>query len=471
MRFVVKHESRTPLSDQVEEGLRSRLHGPELRAGTRLPSIRQLALDLGVSRNTVIEAYDRLVAQGLVRSRQGSGYFVGAQSAGVRNTTGVSNPQDAEDVTDALWHLFSEQDDSVKLGCGWLPESWREADDMAYAIRQVTRSDRQSLFDYSTPLGGTGLRAGLQRRLHAVGIESAMSQILLTTGASHALDLLIRLLLRPGDLVFVESPGYYNLFGLLKLQGVHMVGVPRTPNGPDTEELERLLATHRPKLFFVNGIFQNPTGTVISASVAHRVLQLADRFDFRVVEDDIYADFQTEATVRLAALDQMRRVIYIGSFSKSLSCSLRVGFIVASVDLIRRLVDVKMLTSIASSRFAEEVLTVMFENGSYHKVVQRLRRRLDRQVADSLRLVESSGWQVYTHPIGGMFLWVRRPEVEDASLLVESAARRGVRLSVGAVFTPDMTPSPWLRINVAYVDEPRAQAFLTNPLASEQSAA
>lgn len=298
-----------------------------------------------------------------------------------------------------------------------------------------------------------------------------MSQILLTTGASHALDLLIRLLLRPGDLVFVESPGYYNLFGLLKLQGVHMVGVPRTPNGPDTEELERLLATHRPKLFFVNGIFQNPTGTVISASVAHRVLQLADRFDFRVVEDDIYADFQTEATVRLAALDQMRRVIYIGSFSKSLSCSLRVGFIVASVDLIRRLVDVKMLTSIASSRFAEEVLTVMFENGSYHKIVQRLRRRLDRQVADSLRLVESSGWQVYAHPVGGMFLWVRRPEVEDASLLVELAARRGVRLSVGAVFTPDMTPSPWLRINVAYVDEPRAQAFLANPLASAQLAA
>lgn len=460
MKFEILHESNKPLADQVEEGVRSRIGGRELSGGSRLPSIRQLASDLGVSRNTVIEAYDRLVAKGLVRSRQGSGYFIEDQAARFA-ISGMA----AENVADQLWHLFRDDGDHVKLGCGWIPESWRDVGELTYAIRQVARQDSVALFDYSTPLGCLGLRTILCRRLYALGIEVPASQIVLTTGASHALDLLIRLLLRPGDTVLVEAPGYYNLFGALKLHGIQMVGIPRTTQGPDVEAMERLLATHQPKLFFLNGVFQNPTGTTVSAATAHRILQLAERFDFRIVEDDIYADFQSDLTVRLSALDQLRRVIYVGSFSKSLSCSLRVGFIAAAPELIKKLVDVKMLTSIASSRFAEEVITEMLENGSYRKLVERLRRRLERQLADTYRFVEEAGWKVFCRPSGGMFLWARLPTVTDATELVTYAAEGGVKLSPGSVFTPDMSVSPWLRINVTYVDDPRARAFLKAPIA------
>jgi len=454
---------KLPLATQVEQSLRRRIEHGDLQPGAKLPSIRGLAEDLSVSRNTVIEAYDRLTAQGLVRSRQGAGYFVEEAVQRTAARGGSSNPKDAKDVAGEIWHLFSESGDTVKLGCGWLPEEWRDAEDTGYAVRQVARMERSALFNYSTPLGSARLRESLRRRLAGLGIAVEPTQILLTTGASHALDLLIRYLLRPGDVVLVESPGYYNLFGLLKLQGIKMVGVPRTEQGPDIEALERLLAEHRPKLFFVNGVLHNPTGTTVSAATSHRLLQLAERHDFLIVEDDIYADFQSEQSVRLAALDQLRRAIYLGSFSKTLSCSLRVGFIATTHPTISALVDIKMFTSIASSRFAEEVAATMMENGSYRKLVERLRRRLDRQLVTTLRLMESAHWQIFARPTEGMFVWARRADVPDSSQLVRVAAKRGVSLSPGAVFTPDLAECPWLRINVSHATDKRATAFLMRP--------
>ncbi|MGM9516304.1 PLP-dependent aminotransferase family protein [Roseateles sp. DB2] len=463
MKIDILRHSDVSLADQVERQIRSAIGAGRWTAGTRLPSIRLLAGDLGVSRNTVIEAYERLIAQGVARSRPGSGYFV-EDSRARGHTPGLANPTDAGDVTDELWHLFSDKSDSVKLGCGWLDESWREDEGMAYAIRQIVRCDRASLFDYGSPLGASGLRAALSRRLGTLNIAAPAQQILLTSSASHALDLIIRLTLRPGDTVLVENPGYYNLFGLLKLQGIHMIGVPRTVNGPDIEVLERLLSLHKPKLFFVNSVFQNPTGTSISTATAHRVLQLAEKHDFRVIEDDIYADFESASAVRMSALDQLRRVIYVGSFSKSLSCSLRVGFIAAAPQHIKALVDVKMLTSITSSRFGEQVLTAMIESGSYRKLVDRLRRRLEARLAQTCQMMSGVGWQLFDRPPGGMFVWARWPGICDGTELVKNAAARGVKLSNGSAFTPDALVSPWLRINVTYAEDPRAKAFLEAPV-------
>ncbi|MFZ6654038.1 PLP-dependent aminotransferase family protein [Undibacterium sp. TJN19] len=453
-----------PLVVQIEKDMRLRIARGELGAAGRLPSIRQLADELGVSRNTVIEVYERLRAVGLIRARQGSGYYAqDAARGGQGGQGGSSNPHNAEDVTDKLWHLFGESPDTIKLGCGWLPANWREPDETAAAIRHVTRRDAQALSDYSTPLGSPTLRELLQQRLDGLGISAAPSQIMLTTGASHALDLLIRYLLKPGDTVLVESPGYYNLFGLLKLQGIHMVEIRRTAQGPDLDVLERALAKHRPKAFFINSVFQNPTGTSLSPATAHRILQMAERHDFSIIEDDIYADMQSDASLRLATLDQFNRVIYVGSFSKTLSCSLRVGYIVATPALIRNLVNVKMLTSITASRFAEEVVATMLENGSYRKLAERLARRLEGQQIAVQKLMHKAGWDIFGKPVGGMFVWARRPGVEDSATLVDAAARRGISMSAGSIFIASMPTCPWVRINVSYASEAGALAYLARP--------
>ncbi|WP_026950033.1 PLP-dependent aminotransferase family protein [Alloalcanivorax xenomutans] len=461
MKLDMDPDSGLPIALQIEDGIRHWIVRNGAGGGSRLPSIRRLSSELHVSRNAAIEAYERLVAQGLVRSKPGSGFYV---ADGAARMLAGTEPVSEEEVADDRWSLFQSDSSTLKLGCGWLPGSWLEVEDLSYAIRQVTRQDSAGILDYSTPLGTPELRSLIRERLRLLGIDAGTQQILLTGGGSHALDLLVRLLLKPGDTVFVESPGYYNLLGLLKLQQVQVVGVPRLAGGPDPERMAHLLKTHKPKLFFTNSVFQNPTGTTLAPTFAHRILQLAEQHDFQIVEDDIYADFQHEPTLRLAALDGLRRVIYLGSFSKSLSSSLRVGFIAAAPARIKPLVDIKMLTSISASRFSEQVVMTMLHNGAYRKLVERLRTRLSAQMVTALNLVRSAGWEVHSEPAGGMFIWARYPGVADSQKLVDLARQSGVSLSPGHLFLPGETASPWLRLNVAYTRDRRAIRFLNDPL-------
>jgi DNA-binding transcriptional MocR family regulator len=399
-----------------------------------------------------------MVAAGLVRSRPGSGFYVADSAAGL-----VSQPEATsglEEVTNGLWGLFSANEHTLKLGCGWLPSHWREGDDLTHAIRQVARKSRSGIFEYSTPQGPEELRGLIQERLRPLSITANAEQIVMTGGGSHSLDLLVRMLLEPGDVVFVESPGYYNLFGLLHLQHIRVIGVPRLADGPDIERLETLLAQYQPKLFYINSVFHNPTGSTLTPAVAHRVLQLAEQHDFQIIEDDIYADFQHAPTTRLAALDGLNRVFYLGSFSKSLSSSLRVGFIASPPSLVQRLVDIKMLTSISASRFAEQVVTTMLQNGSYRKLTERLRTKLANQMALALGILKKANWEVYTEPTGGMFVWAKPPTAITPEALSELADRCEVMLSPGHLFFADHQPTPWLRLNVAYMQDPRAKAFI-----------
>ena len=170
-----------------------------------------------------------------------------------------------------------------------------------------------------------------------------------------------------------------------------------------------MLVEHSPRVLFTNSLYHNPTGTSLTPKVAYRLLELAREHDLRIVEDDIYADFQDGPATRLATLDSEQRVIYMASFSKTLSSSLRVGYLVADAALIGRLAELKMVTGIGTSRFAEQVVGQMLANGSYRKSVQRLRVRLGQHMAKLLGQLEAFGWEVFCEPYGGMFVWVRSP--------------------------------------------------------------
>ncbi|WP_030140734.1 PLP-dependent aminotransferase family protein [Pseudomonas fluorescens] len=422
-------------------------HG--IRPGARMPSIRQLATENGLSLSSVIKAYDQLVASGVLESRHGSGFFVAQQMP----------VAPAPEIDDAVgWRLFDNESTQLKLGCGWLPDAWRDDTDLGQAIRQVVRSDNQALFNYSTPLGSAHLRLHIQKRLGLIDIHVDPLQILTTQGASHGLDLLVRTLLKPGDLVLVESPGYYNLFNLLKLHGVKTLAVPRTAQGPDIASLERLLGVHKPAYFFINSMYQNPTGTSLAPSVAYRLLQLATLHDFRLIEDDIYADFQNGPTSRLASLDALDRVTYLASFSKTLSSSLRIGYVVAQPEVIKRLAEVKMVTGIGCSLLAENVVATLLANGAYRKLLQRLRVRLNKQMASTLRLLDPAHWELFAEPSGGLFVWAR-PRHVPAERVRQIAEQLQIQLSQGSTFLPEGQACDWLRLNVAFTQDVRAQAF------------
>ena len=250
------------------------------------------------------------------------------------------------------------------------------------------------------------------------------------------------------------------MFGNLRLQGIQMLAVPRNPDGPDLATLEKLAAAHRPKVYFTQSVMQNPTGTDMSPHVAFRVLQSAEKHDFMVVEDDIFCDLQVKPTPRLATLDQLKRVIYARSFSKTLSGSLRVGFVAGQQSLINELAEIKMLTSITSSQFIERLVFLMLVDGHYRKYLGRLHERLGEVRLNVIRAFERIGLDLFTEPLDGMFVWGRLPGVEDSLKLAEAARRDGIMLAPGVVFRPHLERSPWMRFNVAVCEDRRVQAWL-----------
>lgn len=452
MELRIDRQALVPVVQQIVDGMTEWVAQSGVAPATRLPSVRQIARGNLLSQSCVTEACERLVAQGILASCQGTGFMVAASP---KTLCGQGEGE-------AGCNGFYGAAGGLKLGGGGLPESWRESDDLSYAIREVARTDMASLFNYSSAAGLLALREQIVKRLKIFNIDAPAEQLLTTAGASHALDLIVRTLLQAGDCVVVETPGYAPLFNLLRLNGVNMIEVRRTPTGPDLDALERLLGEFRPVAMFINSHHHNPTGTSLTAAAAQQVLYLCRLHDVRLIEDDVYADLHSGNGTRLAALDE--RVIYIGSFSKTLSSSLRVGFVLAEPEVIARLAQVKMISSMGASRFSEAVVASLMASGAYRKLVQRQRQRLNTDRTAALQLLEDADWEVFGKPTGGLFIWARAPQTDDVRLC-RQAQRSGVLLSASSVFSPSGESSDWQRINVAHACDPRARQFFRNTCA------
>lgn len=451
MELRIDRQAMVPVVQQIVDGMIDWIARNGVPPSTRLPSVRQIARCNLLNQSCVVQACERLVAQGILASRPGTGFMVAAlPGAGSRRL------EPATIASTVAGPGRGGLPGKLNLGGGGLPESWRESDDLSYAIGQVARTDMSSLFSYSSPLGLPALREQIVKRLRLVNVQADAELILTTGGATHALDLIVRTLLKAGDSVVVESPGYAPLFDLLRLHGVHLLEVRRTPNGPDTDALASLLEQFQPVAVFINSHHQNPTGSCLSLAVAQQVLKLCKAFDVRLIEDDVYADLHNGNGTRLAALDD--RVIYVGSFSKTLSSSLRVGFLLADQELINRLARVKMICSLGTSSFNEAVLASLLASGAYRKLVSRQRQRLNIDRAAALQALEDADWEVFGKPCGGLFIWARAP-VTDPVRLRRQAHGSDVSLAMAQTFSPSGETSDWQRINVAYACDPRARQF------------
>jgi DNA-binding transcriptional MocR family regulator len=302
--LTIDHESPLSLAEQIVAGVRQRVDDRILRSGMRLPPIRTMASALGVSRFTVVDAYDRLVASGLVGSRRGSGFYVRGGAAALAAPPAASERvfERAFDNAAVMRESLADDPQHVKVGAGWLPPGWLDDAGVRRPLRALTRVADLRLTQYGPPQGYAPLRRQLQIRLDAFGISAPPEQILLTAGATQALDIVARTLLRPGDCALVDDPGYWNLFAALRLLGVRLIGVPRGYDGPDVNAIEALLIEHRPKVFITQSILQNPTSGSIAPTVAHRLLELAARHDLLIVEDDVYADLDPGSSGHAARL-------------------------------------------------------------------------------------------------------------------------------------------------------------------------
>ncbi len=446
--------------------IRNKIAGRSIGPGDRLPSIRSFAATMGVSPTTVVEAYDRLAAEGLIRALRGSGFYVSTTALPPLKLAETESPRAR--AVDPFWvsRQSLDSDDAVlKPGCGWLPSDWMPNDALRQAIRRLARTDDNLLAYYGSTRGSLPLRRLLLARFAEEGIQAAPDEVMLTSTGTQSLDLICRFLLRPGDTVMIDDPCYFNFQALLKAHQVKIVGVPYTPTGPDLTAFEALLNAERPRVYLTNSALHNPTGATLPPQTAHRLLNAAAQHDMIIIEDDIFTDFEPEPSVRLAALDGFNRVIRIGSFSKTLSASIRCGYIAAQRDWIDGLVDLQVATNFGGpSPVAAELITHVLAGGSYRKHMEELRRKLARARREVVDRLHRLGIEPWLLPRGGFYLWCQLPDGLDATHVAQAALAEGIVLAPGNVFSVSQGASDFMRFNVAHTLDPRIERTLAEIL-------
>jgi len=402
-----------------------------------------------VSKSTVVEAYDRLAAEGIIHSRRGSGFYVAAPLAPL-SLAEIGPKLDRE--IDPFWISRQSLDAGeafLKPGCGWLPASWMPDEGIRRALRAIARTDNSNLTDYGTPLGLPVLREMLARRMMERGIEALPEQIILTESGTQAIDLLCRFLIEPGDAVIVDDPCYFNFHALLRAHRATVIGVPYTPSGPDIEHFTQAVGEHRPRLYITNSALHNPTGAVLSPVTAHRLLKVAEQAGLTIIEDDIFADFEMAPAPRLAAFDGLERVVHIGSFSKTISAAIRCGFIAAPRAWVDDLVDLKIATSFGGGPLSADLVLALLKDGSYRKHMESLRQRLAQAMEKTIARLEAIGIKPWIRPQAGIFLWCRLPDGLDAAMIARRALAENVVLAPGNAFSLSQSAGGFLRFNVA----------------------
>jgi DNA-binding transcriptional MocR family regulator len=450
--LTIDRQSSRTLVEQIVESVNGAIERRTLRVGDALPSVRALAATHTLSAFTVAEAYQRLVTAGRLRARRGSAYRV----ADVRPAMPTSSPVWSAPSLNAAWLLsdvFADHSVPTKSGCGWIPGEWINESGLQHALRALSRVPGPRFGGYGHPYGMASLREQIATSLRRISVPAETSNILLTQGATQALDLVVRTLLRPGDTVIVEDPCYCNLLQILQLAGLKVIGVARTADGHDFEQLARVLKESRPKAMFINTVLQNPSGSSLSMANAQHVLEMVARDDVWVIEDDIYRELAPPEAPCLAAIEGLKRVIYISGFSKTITPTLRVGYVAAHAEVLADLARTKMAVGLTSSEVTERIVSNVLSEGHYERHLDFLKNKLQAAHTHVVEKMQSLDMEIFQQPGAGLFLWARLPiAAEQSAEVATRALKKGIWLAPGSYFHPGDRRSNWFRFNVATSD-------------------
>ena len=466
MWIPLDRDSPVPLYQQIQRFLQEQIHSGALLPQARLPASRELSASLGVSRVTVTNAYAELEAEGLVCSRPGSGTFVAPLLAELPESSSehLSNddwPMWQQELLNRAWlvpqwELDQFRDaatcsDSISFGEGLGATELFPVDDFRKALQTVLRRDGSEALGYGDRAGYPPLRATIAQIMTSQGIPTHPDHVLVTSGSHQALAMVAWLLLRPGDVVLVESPTYAGAIDLFRATKVRLLGIPVDEQGMQVEQVEDALRTARPRLVYTIPNFHNPTGVCLSRTRRHRLVALANRYDVPILEDDFAGDLRYEGRTRpaLRTLDAKGDVIYVSTFSKVLMPALRVGFLIAAGPVFERLLAYKRFSDLATSnlmqRALEAYITVGRHKAHLRRACREYRLRRDAMLAALTRHVPAEARWI--SPQGGLFLWLQLPNGLSANDLYRTAVEGGVSFAPGSLFFPGQREQSYLRLN------------------------
>ena len=426
-----------PLHVQIADSLRGRFERGDFHPADHLPTTRDLARDLGVSRSTVVRAYEQLTREGWIEGHVGMGTLVRAKSS----TETRATPNWDLLLTDRVRDQNLEYADVLRMlsrtdllsFAGGLPSpEFYPGEPLQQIAGEVLRQQGPRLLQWCPVDGYPPLRSWIAER-----IESTPENVLVLSGSTQGLHLIAQAFIDPGDVVLVESPTYAGALRSFRAAGARIVSVPSGPDGIDLEELETTLQRVRPKFLYVIPTYHNPTGSSLTVEKRRRLLTLAARYGLPVVEDDAYSALRYDGPryPSLRSLDENGLVIYVSTFSKAIFPGLRVGWLVAPADLVRRLSGLRNLIDLFTNSLTQATLYEFCKRGLLEAHLQHVRpiyeERRDAMAAALRRYGPGISFDV---PHGGLFIWARLPRGIDSRRLLEESINLGLGFMVGPLF-------------------------------------
>jgi DNA-binding transcriptional MocR family regulator len=458
----LEKQSPVPLFKQIVQHLTGLMDEGRLQPGDRLPPTRELGATLGVHRSTVVRAYEEIRALGYLESRAGSFTTVRRRLplAGIPEGSGQEAYPWAEALPEPILtpkQTQSEVRDIIDFSRLAADPSLTPQEDLRGCMRRAMIRHGQQAFDYNEPMGWRPLREILARHLVQHGIAAGADQIAIVGGAQHGLDLIMRLMLKPGDGVVVEAPTYGLAHPLLRLHGARVLEVPMTAQGMDLEALARVLAGKtRPRLIYTMPTFHNPTG--ITTDQAHReaLFRLCQDAGVPIIEDGFEEELKYfgRAVLPLKSMDRSGLVLYVGSFSKVVFPGLRVGWVAAPEEVVERLAALHQITSLGGGTLNQAAAALFARDGGLDRHLRKVHRvyrgRMEVLLAGlNENLGEGATWTV---PAGGYTLWLELPGDDEATWM-KRMAEEGVLLAPGSQFFAGKTGEARFRVSIACADE------------------
>jgi DNA-binding transcriptional MocR family regulator len=453
--ITLDRTNTTPLFRQIEGVLAAAIASGELHAGTRLPSEREMAEHLGVSRTTAMNAYRELESRGLVRGQVGRGTFVSASGHQERDAPFAWQGKvalGAQRTLDPTMRglVRAETPDTISFAAGSPALDRFPVEHFRDLVSRAMVQETSAAIGLGPTEGQPRLRAELARR---AGVRP--EQVLVVTGSQQGLDLIARCLLDPGDTVIMDRPGYLGAIQTFRAAGVHVIGwdIARA----DPEELEDLLQRYRPKLLYTNPTYHNPTGRTVPLAVRQELLTLAARYRLPVIEDEPYRElgFGSAPPPTLLELDEHGLVIHLGTFSKTLAAGLRLGWLVAPEAVIDQLALVKQRCDLFGAGAFQLAVAEMLARGSYDAHLHALRAEHARRYAAMVMALErrlprhTFSWA----PVdGGLYLWVHAGPGADTRYLAQRALDAGVGVVSGEPFYPE--GAGWHELRLCFARNP-----------------
>jgi DNA-binding transcriptional MocR family regulator len=461
----LQRDADTSINAQLVELIEEAIARGDLRPGDKLPTTRAVADEAGLNHLTVVRAYRRLAQEGYVTATRGRGTFVrqvppvGGSADGRWQHAVLPEARRSyvNQVVADTWQPLSDED-HVNLATGWASPELHPVAELARMSSELFAEAGAAALMYGDADGVWPLRQELARRGAAAGFAGDPDEILVTTGARQAIDLVCRAILRPGDVAVSESPTFIGALASMQNTGARVLGVPYDDRGIDVEALEAILARHEVKLVSVQSGSQNPTGQDMTAERADRLLELARERSFFILEDGVYC------TVRFGLPEPPRirsrapdHVIYVDSLSKTVGGGLRLGWLAASGEIRRRLTDLKLATDYQSPVLTQYLAYRWLSSGAHDRYL----RRINAVYADRCRALLDSlarrlGDEVLVAPPnGGHHAWVTFRRPLDERPLLSEALRQGLSFTPGDAITVENDGLTGLRLSFSLLDERR----------------